>query len=535
MVRKIVVMLLAAGALCAAEIESRIVRVTVYPGMALVEREAALNLKAGANTLTLTGLPAVLVDESVHARVTSGGGVAIEEIKVERWFLSRADEGEARKVETAILDLERQIMLVDGEQKSLAAKEKFLHSIQATPPAGAGQSAGLKVDAPAWNSALSYIGTQLNKIYSEMAEFELKRRALKEEKEAMEKQLAELQSAKPREDKSIELTLRADAGGTGKLAVTYLVSDVTWWPGYEIRALPGEGRMELLYTGQVRQKSGEEWSDVELSLSTSQPARSATVPELWPWDLRLWQPSRVAMQKAGGREDNAVLAASFDKAEEMMAPEAPAGIDSRSTSILFAIPGLRTIASGEEPARVVIARSSYAAAMSYITIPKLSAFVYLQGKIVNEGLAPLLAGQAMVYVDGDYVGKTAIKPLAPGESADLSLGIDEGLKVKRELVKKYERNKGTLSKKQEMEYDFRIVIENFKKQTVKVKVVDQLPRPLQEEIELGDVKLSPPPEEWDKDKQQVSWTLEIKPGGKSELLLHFTVSSPRSARVIGLD
>lgn len=533
MVRKIVVMLLAAGALCAAEIESRIVRVTVYPGMALVEREAALNLKAGANTLTLTGLPAVLVDESVHARVSSGGGVAIEEIKVERWFLSRADEGEARKVETAILDLARQIMLLEGELKSLAAKEKFVHSIQATNPAG--QASAFRPDAAAWNTTLTYLGSQLNKLYEEMTTLELKRRELKEEKEALEKQLAELQSAKPREDKSIELTLRTDAGGTGKLAVTYLVSDVTWWPGYEIRALPGEGRMELLYTGQVRQKSGEEWSDVELSLSTSQPARSATVPELWPWDLRLWQPSRVAMQKAGGREDNAVLAASFNKAEEMMAPEAPAGIDSRSTSILFAIPGLRTIASGEEPARVVIARSSYAAAMSYITIPKLSSFIYLQGKIVNEGLAPLLAGQAMVYVDGDYVGKTAIKPLAPGESADLSLGIDEGLKVKRELVKKYERNKGTLSKKQEMEYDYRIVIENFKKQAVKVKVVDQLPRPLQEEIELGDVKLSPPPEEWDKDKQQVSWTLEIKPGGKSELLLHFTVSSPRSARVIGLD
>ena len=533
MVRKIVLMLLAAGALGAAELESRIVRVTVYPGAALVEREADLNLKAGANTFTLAGLPAVLVDESVHARLISGRGLAIEEIKVERWFLSRADQGEARKVETAILDLERQIMLLEGELKSLAAKEKFVHSIQATNPAG--QASAFRPDAAAWNTTLTYLGSQLNKLYEEMTTLELKRRELKEEKEALEKQLAELQSAKPREDKSIELTLRADAGGTGKLTVTYLVSDVTWWPGYEIRALPGEGRMELLYTGQVRQKSGEEWSDVELSLSTSQPARSATVPELWPWDLRLWQPSRVAMQKAGGREDNAVLAASFDKAEEMMAPEAPAGIDSRSTSILFAIPGLRTIASGEEPARVVIARSSYAAAMSYITIPKLSAFVYLQGKIVNEGLAPLLAGQAMVYVDGDYVGKTAIKPLAPGESADLSLGIDEGLKVKRELVKKYERNKGTLSKKQEMEYDYRIVIENFKKQAVKVKVVDQLPRPLQEEIELGDVKLSPPPEEWDKDKQQVSWTLEIKPGGKSELLLHFTVSSPRSARVIGLE
>ncbi|HPG82321.1 MAG TPA: mucoidy inhibitor MuiA family protein [bacterium] len=533
MVRKIVLMLLAAGALGAAELESRIVRVTVYPGAALVEREADLNLKAGANTFTLAGLPAVLVDESVHARLISGRGLAIEEIKVERWFLSRADQGEARKVETAILDLERQIMLLEGELKSLAAKEKFLHSIQASNPAG--QAAAFRPDAAAWNTTLTYLGSQLNKLYEEMTALELKRRGLKEEKEALDKQLAELQSVKPREDKSIELTLRADGGGTGRLALTYLVSEVSWWPTYEIRALPGEGRMELLYSGQVRQKSGEEWNEVELALSTAQPARGATVPELYPWELRLWEPSRAALQKAGGRAENAVMAAAYDKVEEEMAPPAPAGIESRSTSLLFAIPGKRTVASGDEPARVLISRSDYAAQMSYITIPKLSSFVYLQGKIVNEGLAPLLAGQAMIYVDGDYVGKTGIKPLAPGESADLSLGIDEGIKIKRELVKKYERSKGTLSKKQEMEYDYRIVVENFKKQAVKVKVVDQLPRPLQEEIELGDVKLSPEPGEWDKEKQQMSWPMEIKPGGKSEITLHFTVSYTRNGRVIGLD
>ncbi len=533
MVRKIALMLLAAGALCAAELESRIVRVTVYPGMALVEREADLNLKAGANTLTLAGLPAVLVDESVHARLISGRGLAIEEIKVERWFLSRADEGGARKVETSILDLEHQIMLLEGELKSLSAREKFLHSIQASNPAG--QTAAFRPDATAWNTTLAYLGSQLNKLYEEMTTVELKRRELKVEKEALEKQLAELQSVKPREDKSIDLTLRAEAGGTGRLAITYLVSEVSWRPTYEIRALPGEGKMELLYYGQVRQKSGEDWTEVELALSTAQPARGATVPELYPWELRLWEPSRAALQKAGGRADNAVMTAAYDKVEEDMAPPAPAAIESRSTSLLFAIAGKRTVASGDEATRVPISRSNYTAAMSYITIPKLSSFVYLQGKIVNEGLAPLLAGQAMIYVDGDYVGKTGIKSLNPGESADLSLGIDEGIKVKRELVKKFERTRGTLSKKQEMEYDYRIVVENFKKQEVKVKVVDQLPRSLQEEIELGNVRLSPEPGEWDKDKQQVSWPLELKPGGKSEITLHFTVSYPRNGRVIGLD
>ncbi len=146
--------------------------------------------------------------------------------------------------------------------------------------------------------------------------------------------------------------------------------------------------------------------------------------------------------------------------------------------------------------------------MSYVTVPKLSPFVYLQGTLANESRYPLLSGPAVIYVDGDYVGKAHLKPLAPGESVDLSLGIDEGLKVKRELVKKFERNKGTLSKKHEMEYDYKIVVENFKKQNVQLKVVDQLPRPLQEEIELSDIKIVPEAGEWEKEKQRLTWPLE---------------------------
>jgi uncharacterized protein (TIGR02231 family) len=168
-------------------------------------------------------------------------------------------------------------------------------------------------------------------------------------------------------------------------------------------------------------------------------------------------------------------------------------------------------------------------------VPKLSPSVYLQGKLANASLYPLLSGAAMVYVDGDYVGKTQLKSLAPGESVDLSLGIDEGLKVKRDLVKKFERNKGTLSKKHEMEYDYKIVVENFKKQAMQLKIVDQLPRPQQEEIELSDIKLTPEPGEWDKEKQSLTWPLELKPGEKKEVLIHFTVSYPRDGQVIGLE
>jgi len=329
------------------------------------------------------------------------------------------------------------------------------------------------------------------------------------------------------------VSLRAERATTAVLVVSYLVHNVTWWPTYEFRARPAETSLELIYSGMVRQKTGEDWNDVELALSTAQPARGAAAPEPLPWDVRLREPVRAALQKAGYAElESASL--KLDQTNEAVAP-APAMVEERSTSVLFAIPGVRRIASGDEPGKVLIAQTTLKAQMNYFTLPRLSPFVYLQGRITHTELYPLLGGEAMIYVDGDYIGKTVIKPLASGESTDLSLGIDEGIKVKRELVKKYERDTGMLSKKREIEYEFRITVENFKKEAVEIKVLDHLPRSQQGEIAVSDVKLLPEPGEWDKQKQQLTWAVALKSGEKKELSVHFTVAGPRGARVIGLE
>jgi len=161
--KQIALILLVAGTVWAADLESRIVRVTVYPGMALVERQASTTVAAGTNKLVLTGLPAGLADESVHARITSGSDLALEDVTVQKWFLARAEEGQVQKLEEAIRDLERQLRLQEGEQKNLATREKFLQSIQATATAANGQSTALmRPDAASW-SAPSPISTPICK------------------------------------------------------------------------------------------------------------------------------------------------------------------------------------------------------------------------------------------------------------------------------------------------------------------------------------------------------------------------------------
>ena len=65
-----------------------------------------------------------------------------------------------------------------------------------------------------------------------------------------------------------------------KLKVSYLVSNATWAPSYDVRVQADETRMKLLYYGNISQNSGEDWNNVELVLSTARPSSGGTLPKL---------------------------------------------------------------------------------------------------------------------------------------------------------------------------------------------------------------------------------------------------------------
>ncbi len=522
-----------------AEVENRITQVTVYPNMAMVQREAKVRLQPGENKLEMAHLSPLLVDESVFVKLLDAKDAQLDEVNVERWFLEKPEEGVVKSLEEQITEVEKQDKQLENEIKSLAIQEKFLVSIQASMGEKASQQVALgRSNVSQWTTTLEFLGDHLNKVYGKISELEFQRAELKAKKEALQKRLLQVKTAKPKEEKSINLTIKANSSSTVRIVVAYLVSDVRWWASYDIRALPQDGQVEVVYAGHVRQKTGEDWNQVALALSTAQPARGAQAPELQPWDLRIWEPRPVQYRKTDAAPTAMLMkAAETGVAEEAMAmaPLPPSVAEAKGVSVVFNITGARDVPSSEDDTKVLIMRRSFSAKTSYRTVPKLSPFAYLRGSFTNESEYPLLAGQAMIYVDGDYVGRTQLETLAPAESVDLSLGIDDGIKVRRELVKKFERNKGLFTKKRELAYIYKITLENYKRKEVKLEVLDQIPRPLHESISVEEIDFSRQPNEWDRDKNELKWLIKLKPQEKLELIMNFTVSYPRDAHVIGLE
>jgi hypothetical protein len=84
-----------------------------------------------------------------------------------------------------------------------------------------------------------------------------------------------------------EILVKVDAGKDQKAGfeISYIVSNAGWFPSYDIRAKNINEPIELVYKANVRQDTKEDWRDVKLKFSSSEPNVSGVAPVLKPYYL----------------------------------------------------------------------------------------------------------------------------------------------------------------------------------------------------------------------------------------------------------
>lgn len=214
---------------------------------------------------------------------------------------------------------------------------------------------------------------------------------------------------------------------------------------------------------------------------------------------------------------------------EVMTSEAVAA----GTTVLFKAAARQDVPADGSSHKVTIAVDRFDAGFEYFAVPKLVPNAYLRGMLVNDREYPLLPGQASVFLGEDYLGKSALPLTAPGERLELALGVDDGIKVKRELVRRHEEDAGFISKSRRIVYAYRMTVESFKKAARKVTVQDQVPVSQQEEVVVKVTRLDPEPTTKD-EKGFLGWTFDIAPKQKKEITMEYYVEFPRDKVVGGI-
>ncbi|OJJ17711.1 hypothetical protein BKI52_28015 [marine bacterium AO1-C] len=215
-------------------------------------------------------------------------------------------------------------------------------------------------------------------------------------------------------------------------------------------------------------------------------------------------------------------------------------VQTGGTAVFFEIEGKHTVKNDGTDQQVTILKNSFKAYLQYSATPKLSAYTYLRAKTTNDTEYPLLAGSTNVFLDNNFVANASIDTIASTESFWTFLGIDEGVRVERKFLKKYEKKEGNVfsKKHKNLVYEYSIEAKNFKPKTIDLVIKDQLPIAQNDEIK---VDLQAPVYEEDTAQLKINklkyleWFYKLTPNQDLKIPFIFSITFPNDVWLSGMD
>lgn len=543
----------------AQEISTQVTEVTVYQDRAIVTRSGPLALQNGKSTVLLTQLPDNLDEDSLRVTGRGRASVVIEDFKIQRRHFRDIPEEQAQTLwERREELLERKQELLDASAV-IGQQEEFLHGINTQSAETISQDFQRKSPSIAeWREVLRFLGEEGGDLKEKARKKALEIKECEKEIQLIDQALKGFSNAQQKVRKQVQVDITVLAEGEFSFEVSYMVYNASWKPLYDARVDAKTKEVQLRYYGAVSQHTGEAWEQVKVMLSTARPHIGGNAPELQAWNIQAYQPSRVypqmdevsASAPAGGapaspkkKSRMRMESASFSAMEEEAMPMAEMAsaevIGGEGASVVFSPGGRSDVPGDGSVGKLLLLESPFGAEFQYTAIPKLSPHVYLGAKVRNDSEFPLLPGPIAIFLDGSYVGKSHLTELVtPGEKFDLSLGVDEAIKVKHQLKRQFGDEKGLFHKSKTTQYAYQIDLDNQHDRAESVTVQDQVPVSLEEDIKVKLDRVSPaenPEKEGEKlPSGALEWKIELGAREKATIEFAFTVSHGRDTIVSGL-
>ena len=165
----------------------------------------------------------------------------------------------------------------------------------------------------------------------------------------------------------------------------------------------------------------------------------------------------------------------------------------------------------------------------YLSIPKIDKNAFLIAKVDNWEQYNLLEGEANIYFEDTYVGKSILDTRFTEKTLDISLGKDKNVIVQREKAKDYTTRQFIGSKKEEFR-SWNFTIKNNKNQVVNITIEDQIPVSTKEEIKVEVETLSAG--KLDDKTGKIKWDLKVLPSQNKLLKLKYSVKYPKNSTLI---
>lgn len=591
---------------------SKINHVTVFISGAQVQRQTeSVDIPQGVSQFVFAGLSSSIDLQSIQAK---GEGIftILSVTQQKNFLLEKKNSEEKTNYLNTIAELKEKIALLKNESDVYKAEEEMLTKNQMV------MGPNVNYDLVKLKQALDFQKQRLSEAKNKQIDIVKAINKWQTELNKYNNQLNELNGKSLKSSNDVIVKVSSKGTTKGKFSLTYMVNNAGWFPTYDIRAKDVSSPIELVYKANVSQNSGEDWRNVNLSLSSGNPTTNSTKPSLGTYNLGYISAGysnnnisttnvRTIKGKIMAREDglgipgasirvkntsigtstdvngnytiqlpigastlvvsyigyitselqansnvvnvslepdsktlDQVLVTSGYGSSDALAgrvygvPASKAKKETQAvevnaiekqTNIVFDIKNPYTILSDGKQFAVEIGDYDFKADYEYFAAPKLSEEAFLTAKINGFSEANLISGEANIFFEGTYLGKTLLDIQNSSDTLTLSLGTDKNVVIKREKQKDFNERQ-FIGSSQRDSRSFIIDIKNRKSQAVNLIIEDQLPVSTNGDISVEKQEISKA--KYDENSGKLTWQFILQPNEQKKLALKYQVKYPKN-------
>lgn len=522
--------------------KGKVTEVTVYRDQALVTRTMQAKQPKGPVEILVTDLPERVIGTSLSAE--SQEGCRIHSVT----YRTKAIEGETRpevqEIDGKIVKLENQLRELKAHEGLLEVKEKVIGKLEEFTAGTAEmeiQKGVLKFEE--LRQLTEYGLGKHDEFVKERLKLEEQRQEIEKQISLLKRKRSELTQGYSRMQREALIYLTKESDKTVTIDLSYLVSHVSWHPEYTLRSNEGRDTIGVEYNALVKQMSGEDWTNVRLTLSTAQPTFTSEPPVIEPLEIALGPQKimkeeevkevfeKVRQRRRGAQKQvttqaelSSVLNIEASKEQLLeMTQKKDVVVAARKrikrvegVSVTYQLPQRVSLASRTDEQILQAANVVVPAAFAHIGAPVLTDFVYQEASAKNTSPYVFLPGRYDSYLNGEFVGHGRIRLVVSGEEFKVGFGVDPQVQVVKEMVTKKESLEGG---NKVTEFEYKLLVSNYGDKVVSLKLEDRLPYSPDESVQVKLLEATP----------EVSQDAEYQRTGFKKGLLRWEMEIPGQA------
>jgi uncharacterized protein (TIGR02231 family) len=516
-------------------LQTKAKHITVYPNTAEISRSTNFNFEKGIQNIVFDSLTPYLLSNSIQAQ--GYGDFVILDVKFSMRQPNPLDQTQKPlplQIQKEIKFLQDSIRLKTYTQQEfnnqlevLQLEKNILLNNQLVRGNGGDTIPELK-------QTMDFFRIKLNDINTQIIEVNRKEFPVNSEIQRMNTRLSELNSYNQRHNPTInrqavpQITIQilGNKAGSGKMDLSYLVNNASWYASYDIRATDKE-EIQLIYKANIQQNTGISWKNVEMTLSTLNPNQQYTKPVLPIWytnysQISTIETTNVCSQSRNQRRSKTDAPMTEDAEEYAIANNAWNYTQAVSSmlNVEYQINLNYNIPSDGQYHTLPMQNKKLGANFKYYAAPKLDNKAYLIAKITDWQTMDLLQGQTNIYFNGRFTGQTNIYPQSVKDSMELTLGRTNGIRINRKKISEKEEPQlvGSWATKT---VHYQIIIKNNQARNIKLTLEDLIPHSTDENIEIKLIKDGNAT--FNKDNSHLLWDLSIASSQSKTIDYTFTV------------